>query len=377
MRNTEIPSNHESNSTPESHNPWSNMTETAPPFNPNQQEIKEADEPKISETHIAAKMIDILNDKEDECVELLNDINRSKNSLDLKTYTSIEYSKYCKKHHLIDNDDDSLSQWREELESTLETCERRDRLISEALEDLDDPKNANKTLEAIFATKAEKSQKTIEMLASTGTWYNLTDEQRDMYVQRREDYQDLVFWTPHIRDLLQPKKDMDEAIDDVTEPEKNPSDSIDIDAKIEDSQEEIQKREKAIEYYKARDQRDYGGDVLTFTVRLREKQADLHVLKMIRQANSNQSVDKMVSPKVATTTIEKYISDREKIFDKLTEQRSHYAKGSEKYRNLTEKRGKWYREIQAARRVAKQLDLPLIETIEIENTNNTRTSEDK
>lgn len=125
---------------------------------------------------------------------------------------------------------------------------------------------------------------------------------------------------------------------------------------------EIQKREKSLEALRLRDQRDYGDDVLRMSVTLREKQADLHVMKMIKQANHEQSEDEKVSLGHAAETVAKYIADREKIISTLTEQRAHYVKGSEEYKDLTKKRSKWYREVEAAYRVSERFKLPLPET---------------
>ncbi len=337
--------------------PWGNSySQDLPPFNPDGQATKneqgEKKEP-ISEKDLAMMMLDKSYEQQDTLVDWVNQIHKKQGMSD-EVYS--EYERYCKDVDPQATEED----WAEELEQQLEHQSDLDYRLIDALEDLERPENAGRSLGDILENRANSISSHMAVLEKSGTWYKMSDAQRDPLVARRNDYQELAKWAAGFREMLRQRDNITNiTANDAAKIEVNLKNDIDIDGAIDDLKGEIQKREKALSVLASKDQRDYGNDVLSATIKLHEKQADLHVMKMIQLTNHGRSEYETVSPENATMAVTQYITDREKIISNLTEQRTHYVKGSEEYKALTKKRSKWLREIEAAHRVAEQLQLPI------------------
>lgn len=336
-------------------NIWTETMRDEPSFyDLERQKDIEADQGPIPETDIAAHMLDVSSEQQGELVDYLNQIN---SGAELHGDAFSAYEDYLDKNQLSDTSE-AMAAWQKELSGQLERYERMDRCIMSGLEDLDRSENAGKTLAEVFEVRAMQIQQQLTPAIDADKSKEITDEQRDALIGQYNEYQNLANWAPDVRRSLEYNSRIESDAGKIGE---NMPNNIDIDTMIEDLQAEIKKRQGALGVLKARDQRDYGDTVLDATIKLNQKQADLHVIRMIQLANSDQSEDETVSPENATATIEKYISDREKYIDNLTQARAQYVKGSAEYQDLTKKRSKWYREIDAARRVARQLGLDVNE----------------
>ncbi len=211
------------------------------------------------------------------------------------------------------------------------------------------------SLESVADHRIAQETKSYLEALKTG---KLTEKYKERYAKRVTALSEVRSALHNQKLNMQTDTESQNVMSDAGEVEEN-AEKIGIDTKIENLQEELKKREEALHTLESRDQRDYGDDVLRLSAKLKEKQADLHVLQMIRMFNSDKSEDEMVSPEIAKVAIEKYINDRQVYFNNLTKEREQYAKGSEEYRDITQKRGRWFREIEAARRVAKELGLSI------------------
>lgn len=317
------------------------------------QKSGEDDVEPVSERSIAEKMLDVSSEKQDELIDYLNQINSGGG---LIGDTREAYEKYLDERGLVDADS-AMTEWQGSLSDELDRHIKMDECIIKGIEELERPANADKSLEEIFANLAEQAQNRINSLVQSGAWGGrLNDEQRQDHLVQRDEYRNLADWAPWVRKGLET-----DALDIQSEDEEAVASGIDVDSMIDGLQAELQKRQKAIEFLETKDQRDYGNQTLDAKVHLAEKQRDLHVLKMIQTFNSGQSEDETVSLETAAAAIEKYLNDRQTFFDRLTKQREQYTKGSEEYRDITKRRGKWYKEMEAARRVAEQLGLELSE----------------
>lgn len=208
--------------------PWGEAYQKdLPSFNPERREDDESDRSEVSERDIAIRMLDLSDERQDEYSDWLNQINQG----NLHGDAINEYNKYLDEQYLIDGPD-ALARWQEELESSLKTLQKQDELVIKGLEDLERPENAGKTIDEIFADKAEESRKRIDSLVASGAWDGrLNDAQRNMYLQNRDGFQDLAEWAPFLRSALKQEADggiTREIVQDVLEDESQSETLLDV-----------------------------------------------------------------------------------------------------------------------------------------------------
>lgn len=178
--------------------PWGeSYTNDLPPFAPEQHE---AGKESTSERAIADRMVEILDERQDALVDWMNRANHDE--IDGDTTAESEYEKFLKENHLADNAE-ATKLWSDSLSNQLNQLQVRSNYVITALEELDSPKNANRSVEDVFADKANQTQAHIERLAQSGAWNKMSEEQQKSLLKRRDEYQILAEWVPHIRKELE------------------------------------------------------------------------------------------------------------------------------------------------------------------------------
>lgn len=177
--------------------PWGeSYTNDLPPFTPEQNKI---DERPASERAIAERMVKILDERQDTLVDWLNRANHDEIYGD--TAAGDEYEKFLRENHLADTTE-ATKLWSDSLSSQLDRLQTRGDYAITALEELDSPKNANRSIEDVFIDKANQTQAHIERLAQSGAWNKMSEEQQKSLLERRDEYQILAEWAPYIRKEL-------------------------------------------------------------------------------------------------------------------------------------------------------------------------------
>lgn len=164
-----------------------------PSFLPDQQN---SEKPHISEKAVTEKMLEISSDRQDDLVDWINRIH-SGQALPDDAYA--EFNHYQEQNHLPNLTEE---EWASSLESQLTRQETQDNYLIDTMQDLDSLNNT-KSLEEILTTRAENTQKHIDALAQSGAWDKMTDAQRETLTSRRNSYENLADWTPHVRKLMQ------------------------------------------------------------------------------------------------------------------------------------------------------------------------------
>ncbi len=262
-------------STGDNSNLWMEAMLDEPSFyDPERQKDIETDQGSIPETDIAAHMLDVSSGQQDELIDYLNQIN---SGTELHGDAFSAYEDYLDKNQLSDTSE-AKAAWQKELSGQLERYERMDGCIMSGLEDLGRSENTGKTLAEVFEARAAQIQQQLASAIDANKPRERTDEQRDALIGQYNEYQNLANWAPDVRRSLEYNSRIES---DTRKIGENMPNNIDIDTMIEDLQAEIKKRQGALGVLKARDQRDYGDTVLDATIKLNQKQADLHVMRMI------------------------------------------------------------------------------------------------